>query len=267
MKNFVSVSAVSDSGQLRGIRDICITENLGFPVAIGYQVSSKSINQGTQNSRQPKFSDLGDLSKMTLDYGLIPAVHYYTKDPSTVLGDLEKIANVGVDPQTALLQFNTLPLSPEVLRAVNEMGFKILFKVAVSNKQSSQRGYAVWKGEGTQDVERGNVEPLIAQIEERKDVIDYVMFDPSHGTNLGLNLDADSLAVRFGKSVVSKEQFSHLGLVYAGGINSVNVASLVNSLYSFLPRNRISIDAESGVRKNDKLDLNLIRNYLINSQI
>ena len=34
------------------------------------------------------------------------------------------------------------------LRKVREIGFGVIFKVAVSNKQSPQKGYAVWKGEG-----------------------------------------------------------------------------------------------------------------------
>ena len=129
--NFVSVSAVSSRDQLAEIGRIYRDEKLLFPVAIGYQVSNKSINQGTQNTRQPRFLELGDLDKGTRDYGFITAVHYYTKDNSTIVGDLEKIAETGIDPSVTLLQFNTLPPS------------LVIFKVAVSDKQTSQEGYAV----------------------------------------------------------------------------------------------------------------------------
>ena len=56
------------------------------------KVFNKSINQGTQNPRQPKFLELEDLDRATRDYGFITAIHYYTKDDTTILADLEKIA-------------------------------------------------------------------------------------------------------------------------------------------------------------------------------
>lgn len=96
--NFVSVSAVSNREQLADIARVYRGEGFNFPLAIGYQVSNKSINQGTQNSRQPKFTELGDLDNATRDYGFITAVHYYTKDNTTILDDLEKIATLGVEP-------------------------------------------------------------------------------------------------------------------------------------------------------------------------
>lgn len=259
-RNFVSVSAVSDAKQLEEISRIYCAERLSFPVAIGYQVSYKSINQGTQNTRQPRFVDLGGIDKRTREYGFISAVHYYTKDNTTILGDLEKVIDSGVKP--SLLQFNTLPPSLDVLRKVKDMGFRTIFKVAVSDKQSPQGGYAVWKGEGVQDVSSGQVNPLITQVCDRKEVIDYVMFDPSHGTNLDLVLDENSLAVRFGKGIISNSDLNHLGLVYAGGIKPSNVRALIKTLNSLFS-NRVSVDVESGVRTDDKLDLDLVKGYLI----
>ncbi|MBT4166258.1 hypothetical protein HOE04_04440 [archaeon] len=265
VKNFVSVSAVSDRKELAEIGKISKTERFEFPIVIGYQVSNSSINQGSQNSRQPKFTELGNLDRETRDYGLITAVHYYTKNNDTIVEDLEKVIESGVESSSALLQFNTLPPSLDILKKVGKMGFEIIFKVAVSDKQSSQRGYAVWKGEDVQDVERGEVVPLVNQVYDRRDVISYVMFDPSHGTNLDLNLDEGSLAVRFGKEITARGELDNLGLVYAGGINPKNVGKLGRKLNSFFP-NRISVDVESGVRVGNKLDLDLVKDYLINYQ-
>jgi hypothetical protein len=259
--NFVSVSAVSNREQLDSIARIYQQEGFNFPLAIGYQVSNKSINQGTQNPRQPKFVELGDLDKATRDYRFTTAVHYYTKDDTMILADLERIISLGVEP--SLLQFNTLPTSLETSRKVRDIGFKTIFKVAVSNKQSPQGGYAVWKGDGVQDVSSGQVEPLVAQVYDRRDVIEYVMFDPSHGTNLELDLDENSLAVRFGRGIVANRELDHLGLVYAGGIKPTNVRSLTKSLTHLFP-NGVSIDIESGVRTDDKLDMDLVRDYLLN---
>ncbi len=259
--NFVSVSAVSDRNQLYGIKRMYQEEGFDFPLVIGYQVSNKSINQGTQNSRQPKFSDLGFLDRQTTGYGFHTAIHYYTKDNATIMQDLEKIIDLRVNPSITLLQFNTLPSSPETLSEVKKLGFKVIFKVAVSNKQTPQGGYAVWKGEEVQDVSSGLVEPLVAQVSERLGLIDYAMFDPSHGTNLDLDFDENSLALKFGRSIVDNPKLNGIGLVYAGGIKPSNVSKISEVLNKSFP-NRFSIDTESGVRTDDRLNLELIRNYL-----
>ncbi|GAG03150.1 unnamed protein product, partial [marine sediment metagenome] len=234
------------------------------PIVIGYQVSNGSINRGTKNPRQPEFLDLESLSNETLSYGFFPAIPYYTKDNSTILEDLEKMTKLKILDPNALLQLNTLPPSTKILREIKKTGLEIIFKVAVSNKQTPQEGYAVWKGEGVQDVKEGEIGPLITQVQARKDFIDYVMFDPSHGTKLDLDLDEKSLAIRFGKEIISIEDFNHLGLVYAGGIKPSNVGKVASALFSFFPA-RVSIDIESGVRdKENKPNLNLIRDYLVN---
>ncbi|MFH0978021.1 MAG: hypothetical protein V1837_01835 [Candidatus Woesearchaeota archaeon] len=260
--NYISVSAISNSDQLGGIAGICHEVDFTLPLAIGYQVSNKSINQGSQNTRQPKFADLGYLDRLTRGYGFITAVHYYTKNNETIIGDLETIVRLGVTPSVTLLQLNTLPASLDVLSKIKEMGFTVIFKVAVSNKQSPQEGYAVWKGDKVEDVSTGQVEPLVGQVIDRRGVIDYAMFDPSHGTNLDLNLDEGCLAVKFGKSIIANSGLNHLGLVYAGGIKPSNVRPLIRSLLPFFP-NRVSIDVESGVRTDDCLDLDLVRSYLV----
>ena len=55
--NFVSVSGVSNQKQLKTIHQIHQQEGFDFPIVIGYQFSSKSINQGTKNPRQSKFRE------------------------------------------------------------------------------------------------------------------------------------------------------------------------------------------------------------------
>jgi len=263
INNFVSVSAVSDKDQLERIHRISLEEELVVPVAIGWQVSNKSINRGTQNPRQPNLAELGELDRATRDYGLVSAIHYYTKDNQTIVDDLERVVDLGVDPSSALLQFNTLPPTPEILKSVKEMGYRIIFKVAVSDKGSPGGGYAVWRGEAVQDVKSGEIDPLIQQVYERRDFINYVMFDPSHGTNLELDLDETNLAVRFGKTITSMCILNDMGLIYAGGINPTNVGGLARVLTSTFP-GRISIDVESGVRTDNELDLQKVREYFRN---
>ncbi len=105
---------------------------------------------------------------------------------------------------------------------------------------------------------------LFSQVQEREHVIDYVLFDPSHGTNLGLDLREDGLAIQLGKKISSRDLMSHLNLVYAGGINPDNVGEITKTLHSYFP-NRFALDIESGVRNSqNRLDMNLIRGYLSN---
>ena len=259
---FVSVSGISTADELEKINDISESKNFKFPLVIGYQLSNKSINQGTKNLRQPNFSDLESLARKTVEFGMIPAFHYYTKSLDTTLDDLRKLASKVYAPQ-ALIQFNTLPLSNETLEDVKDIGFGIIFKVAVSDIKSG--GYSVWQGSEVEDALSGNPETLFEQVRERKDFIDYAMFDPSHGTDFTLNLDRNSLAIRLGKKIISDPSLMHLGLVYAGGINPANVENLTRQLYENLPEDKICIDIESGVRnKDDSLNLNKVRDYLVN---
>ncbi len=258
----ISVSGISSAEQIEAISDLNRLSNPhDFSIAIGFQLSNKSVNQGTQNPRQPKFSDLRELHERTYGSGLTTAIHYFTRDNSTTLGDLEKVADA-VRPGFTLVQLNTLPPSEEILKKARGFGFEIILPVAVSNKQSPQGGYAVWKGEDVQDVKSGDVSELIYQISERKDSLLYALFDPSHGTNLSLDLSEDSMAIRFGKEIVSREDMRHLNLVYAGGINPENVKGITRTLNSFFP-GRFSVDIESGVRDDEnRLDLNLVKKYL-----
>ncbi|MBI2045220.1 hypothetical protein HYT23_04130 [Candidatus Pacearchaeota archaeon] len=267
-QNFVSVSGVSSIEQLEEIGNFCRLEKFNSPVVIGYQFSNKSINQGTHNPRQPRISHLREITEKTLDYGLITAFHYYTKDNLTIVGDLEKLVSLsGANPEKTLVQLNTLPANVKTLKQIKQIGFKTIFKVAVSDKSSE--GYAIWKGHEVQDFHFGDISALIGQVYERKAFIDYVLFDPSHGVGLDLNLSPGSLAVRFGKEI--SQRFKNLGLVYAGGIGPNNAAETITFLLNYFPQG-FSIDAESGLRnivKNnsgktlDELDLNSVKKYLM----
>jgi phosphoribosylanthranilate isomerase len=257
--NFVSVSGISDSAQLSKIHKISLEEKIRFPVTIGYQLSDRSINHGTQNPRQPKFRDLADLDKQTREYGFITALHYYTKDNNTILEDAKKIRGLGIEG--SLLQFNTLPPKVEILTKIKSYGFRSILKIAIADK-SKDGGYKVWKGDEVEDVSTGSVFNLFNTVYERKDAISYIMFDPSHGNNMELDLNEASLAICFGKKIIENESLKHLGLIYAGGIRPNNVKQVTQTLNSFFPK-RISIDTEGGVRTDNQLDLELVRAYLI----
>ncbi|MEK6925975.1 MAG: hypothetical protein AABW50_01715 [Nanoarchaeota archaeon] len=261
-RNFVSISGITNCFQVRNIALFKSQEKIPSLVTVGYQVSNKSINQGIQNPRQPAFSELVDLASYAYREGIVSSFHYYTKDNETIISDLEKLAKSGVTKFYPLLQFNTLPPSVDILKKTKELGFKTILKVNVSNKKTG--GYAVWKQEDTQDASSGNVDVLLNQVMERYKFIHYVMFDPSHGTNLPLDFSENSLAVRFGKGIKEDPELNSLGLVYAGGIGPDNVGQVARTLNSYFP-DGVSIDIESKVRtSDDKLDSNLVREYLIN---
>lgn len=261
-KNFVAISGITTRKQLDRIHEIAVEEKIDFPLCIGYRVSHKSIHQGTANSRQPSFAELEQLLCTTESYGFLNGVHYYTKENETIPQDIEEIRKKGrFLERNIILQSNTLPPNPEVLRKIKRKGFDIIFKIAVSDKNSANGGYAVWKGETVEDVSKGDSNILIQSVLERSDAINYAMFDPSHGTNLSLDLSEQSLGIQFGRAIISYHGLDHIGLVYAGGINPRNVRSVRQRLGSNFPK-RFSIDIESGVRTNDKLDMKKVRRYL-----
>ena len=261
-ENFVCVSGIKSGNELSCIDGIRKGYNLNFPIAIGFQVSNKSIHQKTVNARQPKFSDLSQLDAMARQCGFVPAIHYFTKDNETIAGDLEIIANnIDMGNGSTLLQFNTLPAEIDVLKKAKEIGFDSIFKVAVSDKRSG--GYAVWKGDDAQDVSSGNVAPLIEQAREAAPYVSYVMFDPSHGTNLELDLNWKSASVRFGRGVRKLEEMNDVGLVYAGGIGPNNVFGVVRALEGYFYKGA-SVDTESKVMdSNNQLDMKSVEKYLV----
>ena len=123
------------------------------------------------------------------------------------------------------------------------MGFSNIFKVPISNKKNSDGGYSVWKGELVEDVETGESESLLRHVFSYLGYIDYVMFDPSHGTNLNLDLNENSLAVKFGLEIRMRKtemeeisSRSDLGLVYAGGIKPNNLKKMVGKITKLFPR-------------------------------
>jgi len=234
VENFVSVSGISCMDELCRVRRI--KKEMGFrqPVVVGYQVSNRSINELTQNKRQPKIRDLKMLDSATRDFGFRTAIHYYTKDNGTVLFDLEKIAERVIDPCDTLLQFNTLPLDLDVLEKVKSFGYNLIFKVAVADKRNASERYAVWKGDNVTDINGGDISLLVNHAVERQEFIDYVMFDQNHGTNLELDLGEESLAVIFGQELLSRSGFERKGLVYAGGINPGNVKEIVTQPASII---------------------------------
>src|SRR3989344_503825 len=193
----------------------------------------------------------------------------YTKDNKTIIGDLEKLASLsGTIRESSLFQLNTLPPDTKTLEQIKQLGFKTILKVPVSNK--THGGYAVWKGHETHDFHFGEVAALVEIVRERKDFTDYVIFDPSHGTSLPLDLAKESLGIRFGKEI--SKSFPYLGLVYAGGIGSENAGEIIKTLSGYFPKG-FSIDTESKVRETvkvcgtttfDELNIDLVKNYLVN---
>ncbi|MFT4313271.1 MAG: hypothetical protein ACMXYA_02600 [Candidatus Woesearchaeota archaeon] len=259
---FVSLSGISSEFELEKIRSICDEEGISFPVVIGFQVSHSSINRGTQNDRQPLFSDLGTLDALTRKLGFQSAIHYYTKNIPNLVDDLECIEGVGVDCSQALFQFNTLPPLPVFLAQTQRKGFSILYKVAVANTDNEAGGYAVWMEDaGTIDARSKNVQPLLDQVKCAAPFISYAMFDPSHGTDFALDLQPDNLAILFGEGVMRNHP--KLGLVYAGGVKPNTAGQICQLLQHYFP-SRASIDIETGIHTGSRRDFDKIREYLVN---
>jgi len=265
-KQFLSVSAVRSKQELESIVRIRDRTKIKTPIAIGFQVSEKSINTGGTNNRQAPFGELPDLVKQANDWGLIPAIHYYSKNPDGFIGaDLQKMADSGLfGYKPILFQFNTLPPNPLLLAGLQKEGVDVIFKVAVADK-TNEATPIVWRdGRNVVDVNTGDVNLLVQQVRDNFDFISYAMFDPSHGTDYKVDLNEERMGIKFGKAIITEPELDRIGLVYAGGISHRNVVKVVKTLSSYFG-DRFSIDAESGLRDMGGLNMNKVRCYLENS--
>lgn len=256
---FVSISAVTSLDELKDIARIKDQLKPNFPVVIGWQLSSSSINDGTQNSRQPPFHEIKNLYKAALDNDIVSAFHYYTKDMNSMEDDLEILANkLNFFDQVKLLQFNTLPPSEENLEVFRGFGFSPILKVPIADKRLAPKGY---QSHRVNDIRQAKADDLHSQARSVSGLINYVMFDPSHGVGLELGTSKDNLGIHMGHLITSDLGMNRVGLVYAGGIGPNNARNILSNLKRNFPR-RVSIDSQSAIRTQDRLDSNKVKEYL-----
>lgn len=262
---FISISGVTNSDDLKTISRIAREEDTWERVVIGLQVSTRSINEGTRNPRQPSFGDIDRLIGITYELGMEPAIHYATRDLNTVIPDIKKMNDsLRYD---VMLQFNTALPTQEILEFAREKGFQTIVALPLVDKSRPGGGYFAWKGKDSEDSRNTSAERLIERLLPIRKHVDYVLFDPSHGTGEVTNFGPESLAIQFGKNFfdprVTGNIFRDVDLIYAGGIGPDNVHEVARAIYSSgLPSERVSIDSESNLRTDDKLDLDKVRLYL-----
>lgn len=90
-------------------------------------------------------------------------------------------------------------------------------------------------------------QPDIAnQLKERKELIDYVLIDPSGGKGIAID---PSTVVRFYR--ISRHVLPDKPVIFAGGFDNNNVVKLLQILNNLLRTNKFGIDAQSGLRQNN----------------
>jgi len=246
MRDYISVSGITSPEETRelflNIRHIAmkkfIAQGYNFAhkdLVIGYQFSHKSIYEGPSNSRQLRIENTYQLMELNQFLGFDAGLHYYTKDFSTIIDDLDILLNKNkLSNFVTMLQFNTkTPIDVDILRDIkNEYNQRIIFKVPVEE-------------EGVNIIEKKDytLDQLVQLVEERGDYIDYAMYDPSHGTGTEMDLNK---ATAFGKEMKKL----HKNIVLAGGFNPKNIEASLDRIILELGQ-EFSIDAEGGLR--DKL--------------
>jgi len=89
-------------------------------------------------------------------------------------------------------------------------------------------------------------------------VIDFSPFGPAIQQNIGIGMDVDKSA-----EIYKLLQPTGKPIVFAGGLSPENVGERISQLYNKLGTTNFSIDAESSLRTNDRLDLDKVDKYIV----
>lgn len=235
---FISISGVTTETQLEQIaeikKDYAIFDK-EYQLVIGFLASENTLSKKS-SARRPKLADFPELVFKARQLGLIPALHYHTKTPTTIIDDIEVFYDlVDFDVSFNFLQLNVKNLNLEIVKNVAETfdETEIIYKIRDSYKRSVF---------GSQ---------FLNETKVLKDYINYYMFDPSHGKG-------DSFEINHLRHYELIPHF--VNMVFAGGFSPDNI---IDRLLEISERHTdFSIDVESGVRTDDKLDMNKVRAYL-----
>ncbi|HLC58966.1 MAG TPA: hypothetical protein VJH34_00400 [archaeon] len=84
----------------------------------------------------------------------------------------------------------------------------------------------------------------------------YFLIDASKGRGIGMDVDKSA-------EIYKLLQPTGKPIVFAGGLSPENVGERISQLYNKLGTTNFSIDAESSLRTNDRLDLDKVDKYIV----
>jgi len=261
MKNiepYIGVTGVENPIQVERMISVYNSEKGDLPhlLAIGGIVSYKTLIGIkdkpivlTKNTIEEIYRKLKNLSNPNVLF----ALHYFTKPLKEIRPELQEKAKQVVEKslpqQISLLidelyreskpsfqigvQINIPWPKPEDITQVRAMYPKLRIILQVS--EFSQ---------------------LEEKIKEYGDNIDYVLIDPSRGR--GIELDINEAARLY--TLIDSISSAKVG--FAGGFSPENVEERITSLKEKLGKNDFCIDAQTGLRSGEYLDMEKVERYL-----
>lgn len=239
-KPYIGITGFMTKEEVRTVLN-CVPTYSGRLLMVGVLASSKTM-KGIPNkwpNRYPKRANLGGIFES--DLRVLNLVHFNTKEPETLYDQMLEVERL-VGSSCHGFQLNIAWPSVEVLTriAIRRGKTKIVLQI------------------GNRALEMVSHDPrlLADKVTEYKQVVDYVLLDPSGG--YGVSFDTEK-ARTYLDALSSKNL--NLGLGVAGGLSPTTLDSIAPLLVDFPS---LSIDAEGRLRdKNDILDLSLAREYVL----
>lgn len=215
---------------------------------LGFLLSYKTLNgESTDNLRYPYLEDVPDMVDSSYVFNMI---HYNSRHIDSLA---EQVASIfyWIYPKCHALQLN-IPWP-----CVKQVGkIKERFPDMSIVFQASQKA-----------MENRSRNEIVHGLREYGDSLSYVLIDPSGGR--GKPFDVDNSLALF---LELRSSFPELAIGFAGGLNSENVAGVLEQVVGRLGDSDFCIDVESGVRDkitddygNDLLNLKKVKSYLRSS--
>jgi len=216
---------------------------------LGFLVSYKTLNgQPTQNRRYPPVNIIQDLLQAT-DRQVLTMIHYNSKETDELSHQVAQIFDgIYEDGLCRAIQLNIVwPEINQIARIKEQYPeMQVVFQAShktMENKAPTQ---------------------IVQGIKGYRDLIDYVLIDPSGGRGIPFDLDY-SIAIY----LELREQCPNLTVGFAGGFTGENVAPKLEKIEEQIRGNDFCIDAEGGLRDkvtsaygDDLLNISKVREYL-----
>ena len=236
---YIGITGFTNEYQVKTVCNVLPTDSYRM-LMVGVLVSSKTM-RGEQNkwpNRYPKPEFLNQIFQPFPN--TLNLVHFNTKEPEMLYDHLNRIREM-VGPNCHGFQLNMAWPDPDTLAVFAIQARKTIFVLQVGNRVFEMIDNSPKK--------------LAERVANYKDLIDYVLLDPSGG--LGIPMITEEMKAYLG---ALKEKDLDIGLGVAGGLGP-GKSHLIEPLVREHPD--LSIDVEKNVRdQHDMLDLELSKKYI-----
>jgi hypothetical protein len=216
---------------------------------LGFLVSYKTLNnKPTNNRRYPLINTLPDLLKAT-EGQVLTMIHYNSKEIDSLSNQITEIfSDIYENGLCKALQLN--------------IAWPDIYQVEKIKKNYPKMQIVFQASHKVMDTK--TPKQIVNGIKDYKDLISYVLIDPSggRGTSLDVKL-ANEIYLEL------NEKCPNLRVGFAGNFNGENVASRTKDIIQNIGRNDFCIDSESGLRDkissaygDDLLNIQKVSDYL-----